>query len=907
MLNANSLSIGNRLKNDLISEVGITEAQAAGIVGNLAHESAGFDILQEQDPLIAGSRGGFGYAQWTGPRRKQFESWAADNGLDPTSYEANKGFLVHELKNTPESKVLKNLKKANTSEEAAQVFSDEFLRPGIPHTENRIALAQNFDDGAGEDILIGGQGNDTMTAYERARAKLLAKQSTEKSDLIAPSETEEENWAGGKTKKPLSQRMKDAGETILRQGLQGATFGFADEITDRMGAGIASLVTGEPYDVLLPEARETTKQDLKRDWEERPVLSAGANIGGGILTGGGLVSAGKTVAPRAAGAVINAAKTAPKTAAIITGAGGGGLYAAGQAEGPVSERIDDFGVGAAWGGPLGFGGYQLSKGVGTVGNAAVEKYGPVVAPYINKAKEAVAPAIRTARGKIDDFADDLISPAAQKADDITPAQLAGIFDEEDLAKLEKGRTIPLTKGDKTQDVRIQRREQIAAESGSEPMIRARAQQQEAARKPFVSALGEDAATAQDLDLRLIEQQKAEEAANLLRKNYDSLKARENAAWTRARDTGEGVGLRATTVQDEFVKPIENVLKERDYRPGDIPQLDKHMDELRSIISESTGPDFNTATNLKKLEQWKTRLNNLNLNSETLSPKSAMAVKTNVAKQYDNFMTNVRDDAIVNGNTEAIQAFKEARKLSTERFGIEQSDKVIGKILDSRDLQGEQLVNVMMGTEKLLAKGDDGRVLITMLSKAGDKAPEMRDAMKRGIMAKTFRRGIQSNTADAANPEQAMISFSKMRNEVGNLMQKKEVFETLFDANEQQYMRQFYDDLKFLASKQKGAINNSSTGVWTAEFATGFGKLFNNPLIRSNPVTGIAGNMAETQAQRYAAQQITGKAEKGLAEFFEQQINSIDAPAAYYGALGANAVGPEGITDLLGVQFEGENQ
>ena len=54
---------------DLKRELGLTHEQAAGLVGNLGYESAGFKALQEGRP-ISGA-GGFGYAQWTGPRRTQ--------------------------------------------------------------------------------------------------------------------------------------------------------------------------------------------------------------------------------------------------------------------------------------------------------------------------------------------------------------------------------------------------------------------------------------------------------------------------------------------------------------------------------------------------------------------------------------------------------------------------------------------------------------------------------------------------------------------------------------------------------------------------------------------------------------------------------------------------------------------
>jgi hypothetical protein len=121
----------------LSRDLGLTTSQAAGVVGQLAHESAGLQAINERDPMVKGSRGGFGWAQWTGPRRRQFEAWSRKNGLDPGSDDANYGFLVHELTQTPESKAVAAVKRAPDARSAGRVFTDTFLRPGIPGYSSR--------------------------------------------------------------------------------------------------------------------------------------------------------------------------------------------------------------------------------------------------------------------------------------------------------------------------------------------------------------------------------------------------------------------------------------------------------------------------------------------------------------------------------------------------------------------------------------------------------------------------------------------------------------------------------------------------------------------------------------------------------------------------------------------------
>lgn len=135
---------GTRLKADLMRDFGLAPHQAAGVVGNLDHETGGFKFMQEISPTVPGSRGGYGFAQWTGTRRNDFEAWARARGLNVSSYEANYGFLKHELTNTTEKRVLPKLRAARTVEEATQVFSSTFLRPGIPHMSSRVQRAQYY-------------------------------------------------------------------------------------------------------------------------------------------------------------------------------------------------------------------------------------------------------------------------------------------------------------------------------------------------------------------------------------------------------------------------------------------------------------------------------------------------------------------------------------------------------------------------------------------------------------------------------------------------------------------------------------------------------------------------------------------------------------------------------------------
>lgn len=125
----------------LQKDFGLTLEDSAAVIGNAGHESGGFKSLQEIKPVVAGSRGGYGIMQWTGPRRREYEEYCKRHGFNPADMEINYKFLFVELKG-PEGKVVPELKAAKGLEKKVEVFMKKFLRPGIPHLDSRIIWAK---------------------------------------------------------------------------------------------------------------------------------------------------------------------------------------------------------------------------------------------------------------------------------------------------------------------------------------------------------------------------------------------------------------------------------------------------------------------------------------------------------------------------------------------------------------------------------------------------------------------------------------------------------------------------------------------------------------------------------------------------------------------------------------------
>lgn len=117
---------------------------AAAIFGNLGHESLGFTKLQEMKPTVKGSRGGYGWPQWTGSRRRAYEAYCARTGKDPASDEANYAYLFVELKGIEgtESAAVAKVAAAVGLEAKVQAFERAFLRAGVKHYDSRLNWAR---------------------------------------------------------------------------------------------------------------------------------------------------------------------------------------------------------------------------------------------------------------------------------------------------------------------------------------------------------------------------------------------------------------------------------------------------------------------------------------------------------------------------------------------------------------------------------------------------------------------------------------------------------------------------------------------------------------------------------------------------------------------------------------------
>lgn len=116
---------------------GLPVPVADGFIMNFKDESSLNPNLNEAQPLVPGSRGGFGLAQWTGPRRVQLEQYAHNAGRSVSDVDTQLDFLMKELQG-PESGAARSFMSAKTPQEAAVAIAQNFLRPAPENLERRV-------------------------------------------------------------------------------------------------------------------------------------------------------------------------------------------------------------------------------------------------------------------------------------------------------------------------------------------------------------------------------------------------------------------------------------------------------------------------------------------------------------------------------------------------------------------------------------------------------------------------------------------------------------------------------------------------------------------------------------------------------------------------------------------------
>lgn len=280
---------------------GYAPHQAAGIVGNLMHESG-------MNTGAVGDKGAsFGLAQWNAKRRFNLNSFARKHGTKADDFLTQLMFVDHEL-NNDESGAADLLRKAQDVREATRIFSEKYERPGKPMMESRLSFAEKLLGGLlGPSQAEAAEFNEDdpfgdITAQPQAGAmpgQATAPPTTPGENL----DTQRQQLIDEAINPPNMGYRKEIVRPILEYGgaavggmlgtpagpagqVGGAALGYA---TGKKGADFIDYMRGEAAPPTVTESLTETAQDLPTGaMMEMGGQVVGKALGKGIETGGKL-------------------------------------------------------------------------------------------------------------------------------------------------------------------------------------------------------------------------------------------------------------------------------------------------------------------------------------------------------------------------------------------------------------------------------------------------------------------------------------------------------------------------------------------------------------------------------------------------------------------------------------------
>lgn len=191
---------------------GLTDAEAAGMTGNVATESDFSTSAVSDDGAYTK-----GIIQWDGNRYQAFRDWCDQNGRDPSDWRAQVDYSVVELRTT-ERTALDNMRAkgdALTPEDAAYIIRRDYERPreDVANDAKRQGVARQVYDGQG-----GKAGENRRTLDDNASGEDLSSQiieSDKKSDadmnfIREPSKSDISDSIGDNTMRGDIFRKDDA-------------------------------------------------------------------------------------------------------------------------------------------------------------------------------------------------------------------------------------------------------------------------------------------------------------------------------------------------------------------------------------------------------------------------------------------------------------------------------------------------------------------------------------------------------------------------------------------------------------------------------------------------------------------------------------------------------------------------
>lgn len=294
---------------------------------------------------------------------------------------------------------------------------------------------------------------------------------------------------------------------------------------------------------------------------------------------------------------------------------------------------------------------------------------------------------------------------------------------------------------------------------------------------------------QDMGAALIQRLRTGEAA--ARANKDALYnvAGNSGASVRADAVQNARSVVAQGLEDSGVVVDPTLTPAASRMMGELQNLSdlRIPNEAVGARVAASGNERAAAVSVQGLEQARKRLSFL---SQAASNDADRRAAGAVMRQFDNWQSDVFENALFSGNDDALNAFRQARAANAQwrqHFFNEDDDagRVINRIVTG-EVTPQEVSNYIVGASKVGAKGVSSR-LLTRLADATGNDPEAMQAIRGGIWSR-----LSQATEGTATKQPAKIvnDINEFLNGSG-----RDVANRLFTPQQQGIMRAYADTLR----------------------------------------------------------------------------------------------------------------
>lgn len=645
---------------------------------------------------------------------------------------------------------------------------------------------------------------------EKAKTALInadAAGDVEAAKEIATFLREQESLNTAQPNAPKQETLTKS-QAYLSGMLEGVPFG-----TD-IGGAIGAAVYGGKSDLPFMEKQRLAKNELERltklSAQQNPTAATVGTLATAIPTAIALTPTKLLQAPSVLGRAVKGG---------VAAGGLGALYGAGEGN-TFQERASNAVTQGVMSAPLGAAGSVGADIIGS-GYRATRGLAQKAAGLFNKA-----------------------TPQTQGIIEIQPAGI-GLDDVQNVLKTTQPNApmslddIPLTKGQATQDPRMQALEYgaqagIYGDDAQRVALEARDLQSQSAKGLISKVAGAEV----NPDLPL---QAAEQIKTTLSQSYKAAKAKTTSAYNKVGELSQEAPLQigAGYVKQTVVPSIKDWARKGSAgRPWDLMSPDmSNAKRLYDQASKIGDMDKLTAINFFRMEDWRGRVSQGIANSKTPAEKAFLS---GMLQRYDTAMSQLPREAIKSGDDAILDAMEKARGARKSQGVLFERSRLVKDVLTNDDLTNEQFFNTLtsLGSKSGIYVRDILRTAATDPAKQAALRGQIKQSIVGSILNKSLLSEISEESIKKGGVEK-LVSFDKLATNLEKFVSNKTLFnQVITDKAEQEAIKKALRNAQLIKSVKPGSKNYSNTAYTLLNVLSQV-----SPAAKSANVFGVGGGSA----------------------------------------------------------------